>query len=321
MPTTTLSSAKASAPAKIILFGEHAVVYGEPAIAVPFNTLSATAEAVPAEHGSGLTIHARDLGMRLQLGSGALIEELDHALIYAAKLALDHLNAPVPDLHIEVSATIPLASGFGSGAATAAALIRALSAALGQPLEGDELNALVYEVEKMHHGTPSGIDNTVIVKNSPIYFIRGQEPQPFRVGKPLTFVIANTGIAASTKETVGAVRELVERDPATYKTIVEQIGSLVREAKALIEGGEMQSIGQLMNLNQRYLHALTVSSSLLDSLVQTAIDAGAIGAKLSGGGRGGNMIALADAANVEQVAVSLRNAGAARTWITTLQAS
>jgi mevalonate kinase len=301
-----------TAPAKIILFGEHAVVYGEPAIAVPFNTLQAAAVATPAPQGSGLAIVARDLNQTLQVQS--LAETLDHALAYAAQITLRHLNAPVPDLTIDLSSTIPLASGFGSGAATAAALIRALSHAVGQPLEGEALNALVYEVERLHHGTPSGIDNTVIVMNAPVYFVRGDAPQPFCVGEPLTFVVANTGVAASTKETVGAVRELVERDPQMYRTLVTQIGQIVREAKTHIEQGYLIGIGHLMALNQNCLRSLTVSSPLLDRLVKAANDAGAIGAKLSGGGRGGNIIALVDSPDAPTVAAALLEAGAAQTW-------
>src|SRR5260221_10819625 len=142
---------------------------------------------------------------------------LDNALAFAAELTLKHLSAVPPDLTINVQSTIPLASGLGSGAAVSAALIRELSASLGAPLEGDELNALVYEVEKLHHGTPSGIDNTVIVKGAPVYFIKGQPPQTFDIGAPLTFVIADSGIQASTRESVGAVRELYDNDPDTYQ--------------------------------------------------------------------------------------------------------
>jgi mevalonate kinase len=170
----------------------------------------------------------------------------------------------------------------------------------------------------MHNGTPSGIDNTVIVMNAPVYFVRGQQPQPFGVGQALTFVIANTGVAASTKETVGAVRKLVEQDAATYETLIDQIGQLVREARTHIERGYLLGIGHLMNLNHQHLCALTVSSPLLDALVEAALEAGALGAKLSGGGRGGNMIALVNPADAEDVAAALRAAGAAHTWTMTV---
>src|SRR4051812_12271393 len=126
-----------SAPAKIILFGEHAVVYGQPAIAVPFSTLAATANADPTPPGTGLTIIARDIKQLLHVDQSDTTP--DNALTFAAQITLRHLNAAPPDLSIEVHSTIPLASGLGSGAAVAAALIRELSAALGKPLDGDEL--------------------------------------------------------------------------------------------------------------------------------------------------------------------------------------
>jgi mevalonate kinase len=309
-----------SAPAKIILFGEHAVVYGQPAIAVPFTALSAAADSVAAPDGTGLTIIAHDVGRVLHVYADddyADDDSPDNALTYAAQLTLRKLHARPPNLTIDIRSTIPVASGFGSGAAVSAALIRELSAALGSPLDGDKLNALVFEVEKMHHGTPSGIDNTVIVKNAPIYFVRDEGPQAFTIGRPFTLVVADSGIAASTRETVGAVRKLYEAEPARYQQLFDQIGSIVRAAKAAIEQGQWADIGQQMNLNHTVLQNLTVSSEVLDRLVQAAREAGALGAKLSGGGRGGNVIALVEPENAARVAAAMRYAGAAHTWVTT----
>ncbi len=304
------------APAKIILFGEHAVVYGQPAIAVPFTALQATADSEPTPPGTGLTIIASDLQQQLHIKDADTM--LDNALLRSAQLTLNKLNVPTPDLNITVRSTIPLASGLGSGAAVSAALIRELSAAVGCPLEGDELNALVFEVEKMHHGTPSGIDNTVIVKGAPVYFIKGQPPQTFDIGAPLTFVIADSGIQASTRESVGAVRELYDNDPDTYQGFFEEIGAIVNEARGHIEHGNLNDIGHLMNRNHHLLNILTVSSPLLNTLVSTARETGALGAKLSGGGRGGNVIALVEPDNAHWVADAFREAGAVRTWVTTV---
>jgi mevalonate kinase len=307
-----------SAPAKIILFGEHAVVYGQPAIAVPFTALTATADSTPGPAGSGLTIVAHDMSVvhRVQPGD----QGADDALVVAAQLTLKKLGTTTPDLNIDIRSSIPVASGFGSGAAVSAALIRELSAAMGSPLDGDELNALVYEVEKVHHGTPSGIDNTVVVKGRPVYFVRGQEPESFTIGKTITLIIANSGVPASTRDTVRAVRKLYEADPDTYRQYFEHIGAIVRSARRAIEQGELAEIGSLMNRNHVALRLLTVSAPFLDSLTQAACDAGAVGAKLSGGGRGGNVIALADANSADRVAAAMRRAGAAHTWITTLEA-
>src|SRR5579859_3315855 len=308
------------APAKIILFGEHAVVYGQPAIAVPFTALHATVESRATPPGTGLTIIAGDVGQLLHvehpLAGG---EPSGNALIYAAQITLAKLKAPLPDLSLENHSTIPVASGLGSGAAVSTALIRELSAALGSPLQGDALNALVYEVEKMHHGTPSGIDNTVIVSGAPVYFVRGQAPQPFQIGTPLTLVVADSGIQASTRESVGAVRALYEQHTDSFTAYFEEIGALVNEARRHIETGNLKEVGQLMNRNHQLLNILTVSSPLLNSLTGAAREAGALGAKLSGGGRGGNVIALVMSSTADQVAEALRGAGAVRTWMTTVE--
>ncbi len=304
------------APAKIILFGEHAVVYGQPAIAVPFETLCATAEAVVAPRKTGLIIRAHDTGKEFRvLREG----RTTHALAIAAQLVLREIDAPTLDLIINVRSTIPVASGMGSGAAVTTALMRELSRALGKPLEGESLNKLVYEIEKLYHGTPSGIDNTVIVFGHPVYFIRGTAPELFSVGKPLTLIIADSGIAHSTRETVGDVRSLYDADTPRITSILERIGALSQLARPAIEKGDESAVGALMNENHTLLAALTVSSEVLDRLVQAATDAGALGAKLSGGGRGGNVIALAQPATAERVEMALRDAGAINTWQTVIQ--
>lgn len=307
-----------SASAKIILLGEHAVVYGQPAIAVPFPALTATAHTTDAPPGDGLTILARDVGrvLRVHLDD----ETPDNALTYAAQLALHALNARPPDLSIEIRSTIPIGSGFGSGAAVTTALIRSLSAALGHLLEGEALNTLVYEVEKMHHGTPSGIDNTVIVFGRPVYFVRGQTPEPFPVGRALHFLVSDSGVSASTRETVGDVRRLVESEPERYGGHIEAIGQIVREARACLEAGDATALGALMIQDHDLLRSLTVSSDLLDRLVDAALGAGALGAKLSGGGRGGNVIALVPPEHAGRVAAALRGAGARQLWPMTLEA-
>jgi mevalonate kinase len=307
-----------SAPGKLILFGEHAVVYGQPAIAMPFNAVHVTAKATHTPPGTGLSVLARDLDLALHVIPGD--DTPDNALTYAALLVLRTLHiANPPDLSIEIRSTIPFGSGFGSGAAVSAALMRELSSVLGHPLEGDTLNDLVYEVEKIHHGTPSGIDNTVIVRNTPIYFVREKPIQNIKNAVPLTFVVADTGIPAPTKETVGRVRELVMGDPKIYRPYIDQIGQIVDEARTHMEKGYLLGIGHLMNLNHNVLRSLEVSSPILDKLTNVANEAGALGAKLSGGGRGGNIIALVDAADAKKVRAALNDSGAMRTWIATLE--
>jgi len=305
----------ASAPAKIILYGEHAVVYNQPAIAVPVSSLRVTASAEASTH---LQIIAADLNQVLPIDVQS--HSVDDALTLTIRLVLEKLRLPPPLVNITLESQIPLASGLGSGAAVSTALARVLSKVLHHPLSDVELNQIVYEVEKIHHGTPSGIDNTVIVYEKPVYFRRTQPIEILNIAKPFTLIIADTGHTALTRVAVGDVRKLYENNPAEIQPILDEIGGLVKQARMAIESGNIDELGSLMLRNHAYLQHLTVSSLELDNLVQIAMDAGALGAKLSGGGRGGNMIALVTPPSCEAVENALWKAGAARVFRTTVAA-
>jgi len=306
-----------TSPAKIILFGEHAVVYGYPAIAVPFTSVSTTVTASAGEPGSGVLIRAHDMGQEYRVVRDN--ETFGGPLAFAVQVLLAELKASLPDLIFDIHSTIPVGGGFGSGAAVTAALMRELAAALGYPIDAARLNALVYEVEKLFHGNPSGIDNTTIVYERPVYFVRGQPPQPFQIGARFQLIIADSGIAGSTMQTIEDVRRFREANPVAAGPLFERIGMLVDAARSHIEAGTPELLGGLMTENHGLLRALTVSSALLDRLVTVALQAGALGAKLSGGGRGGNVIALASADDLLNVTAALRGAGAVHTWVTTVQ--
>lgn len=306
------------AAGKIILFGEHAVVYGRPALAAPVTQVWAEATVAPAAPGAGLTIRAADVGKQVDLRTAAA----DQPLAAAVRLALAHLGLPEPDWRVTVRSTIPIAGGLGSGAAISAAIVRALAAAAVSPqpsaLSPAEVSALVYEVERLHHGTPSGIDNTVIAYGQPVYFVRGQPPQPFAIGRPFTLAIADSGIASPTRIAVGDVRRAWERAPARFEALFDRIAAVVEAARAAIAAGEPGKLGPLMDENHALLREIGVSCPELEVLVAAARAAGAAGAKLSGGGRGGNIIALVSSESAPQVAATLSAAGAVRVIVTTI---
>lgn len=306
---------KASAPGKIILFGEHAVVYKRPALAVPVNQVHVEVEVSDSTQ-PGIWIYAPIIDLQAELST----LPPDHAIASVILKLFQHLGiSPHPNLSLTINSTIPVAAGLGSGAAVSVALVRALSLAFSRPLTNAQINQLVFEIEKLHHGTPSGIDNTVITYNMPVYYIKDKPIETFKCGKPFTIVIGDTGVPAPTKESVGDLRRLWLRDPNRFETIFDEVAQISSMARHLIETGRPELLGELMDHNHEFLQQMTVSSPELDVLVAAARKAGALGAKLSGGGRGGNMIALADPASAESVAAALKSAGAKRTIITTVQ--
>jgi mevalonate kinase len=301
----------ATAPGKIILLGEHAVVYWRPAIAIPVTQVRARAILTPNPRGKPGTLHIQAPNIGLE----ADLDELDpnQPLAAAVRLVLQELEIKrSPACTLRITSTIPVASGLGSGASVSVALMRALSAFLGKPLEDERVSSLTFEIEKLHHGTPSGIDNTVITYAKPVFFIKGEPIETLEVAHPFTLLIGDTGIASPTAAAVGDVRRAWQADPMAYERIFDAIGQIARSGRAAIERGQIDSLGLLMDENQELLKRLEVSSPELERLIEAARGAGAAGAKLSGGGRGGNMIALAAAKEAVKVAQALEEAGAKR---------
>lgn len=306
----TPSILERTAPAKTILCGEHSVVYGRPAIAVPVSTMRARASVLPGPKDSGLVIRALDLGRDFALRNVGQ----DQPLARMAHLVLESLGAPEPDAIMTLSSDLPVASGMGSGTAISVAAARALSAFLGSELPPEVISALAYEVEKIHHGTPSGIDNTVIAFEQPVYFVRGAPPEILRIHTPFHLLIANSGIAASTRDSVAEVRHRWETAPSYYNVIFDCIGAIAQAARAAIDQGALQALGVLFNENHELLARMGVSHFQLDRLTDAAREAGALGAKLTGSGQGGNIIALVDPDTVDAVRQALIAAGATATW-------
>jgi mevalonate kinase len=308
----------AAAPGKVILFGEHAVVYGRPAIAVPVVELKARAvvSADPRAIPGQVSIQAPDIGL------DALLDKLpeSHPLAAAMRAVLAALGlSRSPACLLRVTSSIPVASGLGSGAAVSVALIRAYSAFLGQPLPDERVSALAFEIEKLHHGTPSGIDNTVITFARPVYFQRkpgGSSIETFNVPQPFQIVIGDTGVYSPTVVSVGAVRQAWQTDTERYEHLFDEIGNISRAARKTIETGNPSGLGSLMDENQDFLRQIGVSSPELERLIKAAKSAGALGAKLSGGGQGGNMIALVEEETAAEVIQALQTAGAVRTLLT-----
>lgn len=302
----------ASAPGKVILFGEHAVVYGRPAIAVPVGEVRAKAiiTADPLSPPDSVRIQSPVTGIDTMLADLPVNHPLA-AVILNVKSALGVPHFPA--CKIRITSTIPVASGLGSSAAVSVAIIRALSTFLGMSLANEQVSQIAFEVEKLHHGTPSGIDNTVITYNMPVYFMSGNPIERFAIGFPLTLVIADSGISTPTAHTVADIHLAWQAEPQRYEAMFDNISEIVHAARDAIEAGRVEEVGALMNENHQILAQMGVSSPELEALIAVACKAGALGAKLCGGGRGGNMIALVKQQDIASLTKALINAGAAGT--------
>jgi mevalonate kinase len=275
--------ATASAPGKVILFGEHAVVYGEPAIAGAID-LRVRVRAEKAT--SGLEIHS---------------QTEDHRYVEkAVDMVLEHLGA-AQGIAIEISSNLPPASGLGSSAAVSVATIAAVADLLGYELEKKVIASLGYQVELGVQGAASPTDTYTSTYGGIHYIVPGKKAfDPIQAALPL--VVGYTGVERSTKELVAGVRRLREEYPEVVLPIIRNIGRLTRQARKHLEEGE--DVGELMNINHGLLEALGVSNNALSRLVHAAREAGARGAKLTGAGGGGCMIAYApgrEAAVIEAI--------------------
>lgn len=315
MPVT-----RASASAKLILLGEHAVVYGHPAIAIPFTDLRLRVTVEPnilAKPGT-LRVVAIDTG-KDQFFSDMANDEPIKQMILLLLEALGIKTPPSCTLHI--ASDIPLGAGFGSSAALAVGIMRGLSAFLGHPLNEKELDTLAYQSDQFIHGRLSGIDTTVIAWEQPIFYQRGHTITHLRPLNSLHFVVADSGERTPTAKSIAYLADRKEKEPDFVNNAFTEIEKQVLIAKRAMSIGDRYMLGEAMNLNQTLLADLGISCPKLGYLVNAARSAGALGAKLTGGGQGGAMIALAEETHIDAMAEALREAGATDVWKTHLPAS
>jgi hydroxymethylglutaryl-CoA reductase len=289
---------------KIILFGEHAVVYGSRSIAAPV-PLAIRARVVDSDDGVWLVIPR--WGVEQPLRSDPKVR---HSFEEPAATILEELGLTDRAMRIEVYPEIPRAMGLGGSAAVAVAIIRALDRHFELGLSNDEINDLAFRCEKVAHGTPSGIDNTVATFGQPLLYRKGEPPriEPLEFPEPITFVIGMTGVESLTAKMVARVREGREKNGDVYNTIFKGIDALTLQAIEAIKRHDLPRLGELMNVCQGLLNGLQVSSWELEELIQIARENGALGAKLTGGGGGGSMIALCPD-NSAEVMRAMRAAG------------
>lgn len=294
------------ATGKIILMGEHAVVYGKPAIALPFAGTTVQASIKKAAADTILSSYYQ----------GSLAEAPFH--LNNVKKLLTRLKQTFQAENFEISilSTIPAERGMGSSAAVAVAITRAFFDWQKTALSEEELLSYVNFSEKIAHGNPSGIDAAATSGVYPIYFVKGQPFQAFPLNIDAYLLVADTGIKGQTRAAVKSVAQLYEQQPETTKLHMETIGKLTEQAKTAIIQNQPEQLGFVMTQAQTALQSLGVSNQQLDDYITLSLNNGALGAKLTGGGRGGCLIVLTkDRKNAETISRLLKASGAKATWI------
>ena len=287
------AKAAGTAAGKVILLGEHAVVYGKHALALPIK--EAVSVAVFADQANPV-ISIPDWGLEQPIGAS------DETGVGAAiALIQEHLGIESARYSLRIRSKLPRAMGLGSSAAIAVAITRAYSDALNLGLDDAQVNAVAFECEKLAHGTPSGIDNTVATYGEPTVFCNAESLQidPVQLKESPPVVVACSGKSGLTKEQVAGVRARHARSGAHYAAIFDEIDALTLAAASALASADYAELGLLMNICHGLLGAIEVSTSELENMVNLARAAGAVGAKITGSGGGGSIVALCPGVTAE----------------------
>ena len=292
----------ATAAGKVILLGEHAVVYGRHALALPIP------DAVSAQ------VSKSDTGVNISIPEWGISQRIDaddsSGIAAALNLILHELDVAGPGYEINLRADLPRAMGLGSSAALAVAIVRAFDAELELGLDDSRVNAIAFECEKLAHGTPSGIDNTIATYAVPMTFRNAESlhVENLVLPEPPPIIIACSSSPGLTVEQVAGVRARHEQHPLRYEALFDEIDVLSQAGANALVRADYADLGMLMNICQGLLGAIQVSTAELEGMVQIARSAGASGAKLTGGGGGGSIIALCPG-RVSEVRSALASAG------------
>ncbi|MFA5187214.1 MAG: mevalonate kinase [Patescibacteria group bacterium] len=288
---------KGTGHGKIIIFGEHFVVHGAPAIAAGISN-TANVEVKKAKENRIIT-------------QQRVVQDLSLAGIANVLKAMDIKEK----YEVHLTGDLPTEGGLGSSAAFCVGLVRALADDKGFHLTPEQVNRFAFEGEKAFHGNPSGVDNYIATHRGVIEFTKGRTPLeskfiPLELELPLHFVVTLTGKIGSTPKMIESVRKFKEADEEEFGQLMDEYFKIAGEGAKFIAKGKLDEIGTLMNANQSLLSELGVSDELNDSVTNLAMKAGALGAKLTGGGGGGSCISLArDAAHAAKIADAMGKAG------------
>nr|WP_274376803.1 mevalonate kinase [Acidilobus saccharovorans] len=308
--------AKAVAPAKAILFGEHFVVNGSRAIAT---ALGLWTQAIAYEKPSWpIEVESPALGLRCATGPELSCSSREATPLLAVVKALRGADVDVPPARVIISSEAPASAGLGSSASSSAALASALAELAGAGLSKEELYRVVMEGERAAHGNPSGVDPAAVIYGGTIVFRKGAGVVgTISPGLSVPLIVADSGARRSTSAPVLSVIRFLDRIGGLRDSMIGLVEQIIDLASDAIRKGSLEDIGNLMNINHGLLSAIGVSTPELEELVHAARRAGALGAKLTGAGWGGSIIAIAQPEKTNDVVSAL---SAHSRWVRALEA-
>lgn len=305
-----MHSGNGESHAKIILIGEHSVVYGQPAIALPLSKVKTKVHIKDSSNGSRI-LHSRYFDGELK-NSPTSLSGIKHLINYILN-AHSMMNS---SFIMTITSDLPAERGMGSSAAAAIAVVRALYTYFGWHLTHSKLLQLANIAEKDIHGNPSGLDAATSASSQPVWMIKNKELFPLPINLNACLLICDSGIRGRTGEAVSSVKKRLETDPEATQALINKLGELAFAARQQIANDDPSGLGETFNIAQSQLAALGVSNKQLDDLIKTSLAFGALGSKLTGGGRGGCFISLVrNQKSAKEIARQLRKKGVTETWI------
>ena len=277
------------------------MVHGTPAVALPLKAVGTEVRVLKDVTTKGWELHSD-----VELSPEGLRRSREMLAAAVQGAGLD----PAAARRVEVTSTIPLGHGLGSSASFSVALCGALARAAGDDLEAARLRRRAHQLEKLVHGTPSGIDDAVVTLERPVWFVRGQPLEPLEPAEMPRLILASSGAPGDTGRAVASVGQLAQADPDLFQDLCARALEAVEQGRAALMSSDWPRLGRSMDACHALLQHIGVSTIELDRLVDSARHAGALGAKLTGSGLGGFVMALVDPPREQAVAESLRHTGA-----------